>query len=465
MSQRARKPSMSVPPSSGRATSSFGGAPTSRPCAASTPNSNSTGSSISWTRSLVWATKPAAPSMPRAVGRRTKSSVPVERVYGCILDATSLVGVIEEARAAGKIALALETTTADAMRGEIVGISLATRAGRGHYVPLTHRYLGCPPQLAWARVREVLAPLLADPRIVKVGHDLKENAIVLQRAGAPLEWSSIRRSRRRVPTRSGVAKRIEGALTPRTRCESFSVRRGPTGIHSGREDTQDARSAASVRGDRRRARGHVRRRRCGRSRWPCEGTAFEPRLAPEGLDRLMRDVEMPLSRVLADMEMRGVLVDVGTLEKLGHDVELELREIEADCKRIAGQDFVLRSRDQLEEDSLRRPAAARRQANAEGGAIDGRRRSRSTRRPASTAEAYFNVSRARQAQRDLHRCSAQVRQSKHRAHSHEVRSGGCRDWTSRFERSQSPEHSHSHRTRARDPRRVRRARRARRTQR
>ena len=75
---------------------------------------------------------------------------------------------------------------------------------------------------------------------------------------------------------------------------------------------------------------------------------YEPRLAAEGLDALMRDVEMPLARVLAAMEMRGVLVDLPTLERLGKDVEQQMRDLDAECKRVAGRDFVLLSRDQLE---------------------------------------------------------------------------------------------------------------------
>ena len=89
---------------------------------------------------------------------------------------------------------------------------------------------------------------------------------------------------------------------------------------------------------------------------------FDPRLAAEGLDRLMRDVEMPLAAVLGAMQMRGVLVDVAVLEKLGRDAEQLLKDLEADCKRIAGHEFMLRSRDQLEKilfDDLRLPVVKR----------------------------------------------------------------------------------------------------------
>jgi DNA polymerase-1 len=89
---------------------------------------------------------------------------------------------------------------------------------------------------------------------------------------------------------------------------------------------------------------------------------LEPRLEAEGLQELMRDVEMPLEAVLAQMEMRGVLVDTKVLGKLGTLAEEGLRALEAECKALAGHDFVLRSRDQLEKilfDELKLPVVKR----------------------------------------------------------------------------------------------------------
>jgi DNA polymerase-1 len=62
------------------------------------------------------------------------------------------------------------------------------------------------------------------------------------------------------------------------------------------------------------------------------------------------------------MQMRGVLVDIAALERLGREADQQLKDLEAECKRIAGQDFVLRSRDQLEKilfDDLRLPVVKR----------------------------------------------------------------------------------------------------------
>ncbi|CAN5124835.1 hypothetical protein BH09MYX1_BH09MYX1_61450 [soil metagenome] len=75
---------------------------------------------------------------------------------------------------------------------------------------------------------------------------------------------------------------------------------------------------------------------------------FGSRLENEGLGPLWREVEAPLSRVLAQMELEGVLVDVSRLAKIGKRAEEELRVLEAEAKELAGKDFILRSRDQLE---------------------------------------------------------------------------------------------------------------------
>src|SRR5262249_21498735 len=99
----------------------------------------------------------------------------------------SLERVAAEARARGYVGVAIEGSDPDAMRGAIVGVSLATEEGRGHYIPLGHRYLGCPAQVPWDRARAVLAPLFADGAVVKVAHDLKRASILLERAGARVE--------------------------------------------------------------------------------------------------------------------------------------------------------------------------------------------------------------------------------------------------------------------------------------
>ena len=275
----------------------------------------------------------------------------VDRTVTCVLDEASLERVAEEARAAGQVGVALHTTSTDAMRATIVGVSLASEPGRGHYLPLQHRYLGCPPQLTWERARAVLAPLFADPRVTTVGQDVKQTSIVLARAGVPLTGPTFDTHVAAYlidpesPNGLKELARRELGITLSPFEDSLPKTRGPQATF---EEIDVERATTFAAPDPEIALAL-------RSR-------YEPRLAAEGLDRLMRDVEMPLARVLAAMEMRGVLVDLPTLEKLGKDVEQQMKDLDAECKRVAGRDFTLRSRDQLETilfDELKLPVVKR----------------------------------------------------------------------------------------------------------
>jgi len=89
---------------------------------------------------------------------------------------------------------------------------------------------------------------------------------------------------------------------------------------------------------------------------------LDPRIEGEGLGKLYREVELPLSRVLASMERKGVLVDVAKLGAIAANVETECQRLDAKAQEIAGRKFALRSRDQLEAilfDELKLPVVKR----------------------------------------------------------------------------------------------------------
>jgi DNA polymerase-1 len=73
-----------------------------------------------------------------------------------------------------------------------------------------------------------------------------------------------------------------------------------------------------------------------------------PRLVDERLDGLLKDVELPLSALLADLELRGVCVDTGRLGEIGRVLERELERLVAEAHRIAGRPFNVNAPRQLE---------------------------------------------------------------------------------------------------------------------
>jgi DNA polymerase-1 len=279
-----------------------------------------------------------------------KSEVKVTRSWAPVLDKDALAKAADGARASKTLGVCVITTSHDAARGDILGVALSTAPGEGRYIPIGHRYLGAPKQLAWADVKEAIGPVLADPKITKVGHGLKFTEVALLFHDTKLHGpvfdtllaaylldpetpSSLKELARR--ELDVVLERFEdGTAKQRAQVpfEQLDVERATTYASA------DAEIAVTL------------------------GERFGPRVDQEGLGKLLREVELPLSRVLAQMEHSGVLVDVHVLETVSKRLEGELRELEAKAKAIAGRDFAIRSRDQLERilfDELELPVLKR----------------------------------------------------------------------------------------------------------
>jgi len=76
---------------------------------------------------------------------------------------------------------------------------------------------------------------------------------------------------------------------------------------------------------------------------------MEPRLEDEGLGALYRDIELPLVRVLARMEDRGIAVDVEVLRSITEDLTQRVGALEASIQELAGHPFKVNSTPQLRQ--------------------------------------------------------------------------------------------------------------------
>ncbi len=114
--------------------------------------------------------------------------------YATIRDADALATLVAAAYETGTLALHVAADGPDPMQAGICGIALAPAPGQAAYVPVSHAagetdLLGsgrAPDQLGLDTVLGVLAPVLADPSILKVGHDVKHAAKLLARQGVAL---------------------------------------------------------------------------------------------------------------------------------------------------------------------------------------------------------------------------------------------------------------------------------------
>ncbi len=94
---------------------------------------------------------------------------------------------LEQLRHAELIAFDTETTSIDAMRAEIVGISFAVEAGKACYIPLGHDYPGVPRQLNRDAVLATLKPIFENAGIAKLGQHAKYDINILSHYGIAVQ--------------------------------------------------------------------------------------------------------------------------------------------------------------------------------------------------------------------------------------------------------------------------------------
>ncbi len=258
----------------------------------------------------------------------------VARTFSLVSTKGELEALALRAREKKSLALWAAGSDTDPNRAALIGLALSPAPGDGAYVPISHRYLGAPRQITLAELREVLGPLLVDPGITKLGHELDETEILLARHDLPIRgpiFDTLITSWLLDPE----APNDLSMLAKRELDVTLPVPETPKKGKESPLDTLDVDAAKNMLAPRGEAVQSLADR-------------IAPRLEAEGLAKLWREVEEPLARVLVKIELEGVLVDTSRLATIGRRAEEELRALEAKAKALVGHDFILRSRDQLE---------------------------------------------------------------------------------------------------------------------
>ncbi len=227
-----------------------------------------------------------------------------------------------------------ETTAEDPLRAELVGIGFSWGEAPV-YVPLAHAR---GPNLPRAAFDEALAPLLADPGVPKIGQHFKYDQLVLRGAGLPVAGLAID---------TMIASYLLDPESPHN-LDSLArthlgVTKIPTTALIGRRGkdqiTMDQVEVPLVAAY------------CGEdvhTTWLL-AARFLPLLVERGLAPLFKDVEIPLSDVLADMEWEGVRVDAEFLGAMSTRLGEEIAGLEKRIHNVAGFTFNIQSTQQLGE--------------------------------------------------------------------------------------------------------------------
>ncbi len=259
--------------------------------------------------------------------------------YELVLDAAALARWVAAAGKAALLSVDTETTSLDYMQARIVGVSLAVETGQAAYIPIGHDYLGAPDQLAEAEVLGALRPLLESATLAKVGQNLKYDRSVLLNHGIELRGivfdtmleSYVLDS---VGSRHDMDTLAQKHLGYRTIPYEEVAGKGAKQIGFSQVKLEDATRYAAEDAD--------ITLRLHRKLWP----QLE---AQPALERVFREIEMPLVPVLSRLERQGALVDSQLLAKQSKELGERLLEVEASAHTLAGGPFNLGSPKQLQE--------------------------------------------------------------------------------------------------------------------
>ena len=258
----------------------------------------------------------------------------ISKTYRIVEDIEGVRAVADRLRAAGRFAFRVVSDESAAMRGSIVGLAFSTSARDADYVPTGHRALGAAASIPLEAALAVFSPILEDPGIAIVGHDLKFDAIVLARHGVTLKG---------LDTDTMIASYLVDATAHEL--EDLAI--------------EHASYKALTRDD-----------VCGRGvkavspadlpvealvDYACERADLAGQLAPilEGLlarhqlTDLYKAVELPLIPVLVAVERAGVRVDSAALAEQSRHMEQELNNRQTQIYELAGEEFNINSPKQL----------------------------------------------------------------------------------------------------------------------
>lgn len=272
---------------------------------------------------------------------------PTDADYRVARSDEDLRALAADLSAAGGFSIDTETTGVDPTRAGLVGLSFSPAPGRGFYVPLAHRE---GPNAAGDAVQAILGPLLADPALPKSGQNIKYDLHLLHRHGLPVNgvaFDTMIASYLLDPERSHKLDNLahehlgytmvplQDVIGRGAGARSFAEVPVPLACRYSAEDADITLRLAKLLG---------------------------PQLEERGMDRLFREVEMPLLLVLRRMEAAGVAVDVPFLAAMSERLGVEMKRLEGEAHAAAGEAFNLNSPVQLGRilfDTLKLPRARR----------------------------------------------------------------------------------------------------------
>ena len=230
------------------------------------------------------------------------------------------------------LVLDTETTSTSAIDAELVGLSFAVEEHKAFYVPI-------PSNREEAlQIVNIFKPLYEDPKILKVGQNLKYDLEVLRNYGVRLDgpmWDTMiahyliqPELRHNMDYMAEVylhyqTIHIDELIGPKGKNQRSMRDLSPTLVYE--YACEDADITLQLK------------------------NKLEPELKKHNCEDLFYHIEMPLMPVLAEMEMNGVCLDTQSLAETSKQFTARMNEIEARIYELAGEQFNIASPKQVGE--------------------------------------------------------------------------------------------------------------------
>ncbi len=257
--------------------------------------------------------------------------------YDTVLSWAAFDGWLARIEGAELVALDTETTSLDAMRAEIVGLSFSVKPGEAAYIPLAHDYPDAPTQLPRNKVLAKLKRWLENPLQSKLGQHVKYDRHVLANYGIEVQGyvhdTMLQSYVLEVHKPHGLSSLAQRHLGRSGISYEDLCGKGANQISFSQVDVQKA-AAYSCEDSEQTLDVHL---------------ALWPQIEVNDKLKFIYQLEIASSEALYRIERNGVLIDAPTLAGQSHELGQRILQLEQEAHELAGQPFNLSSPKQIGE--------------------------------------------------------------------------------------------------------------------
>ncbi len=267
--------------------------------------------------------------------------------YVLINDETALQQWIDAALKNGTVCIDTETTDLTPAKAKLVGISLSSEIGKAAYIPLGHvaeqaDLLGESsgsdiPQMDADKALAMLKPLLEDPSVMKVAHNMKYDWQVFAKHGIHVHPCDDTMLISYVLDGSSKKHSMDALSDEYFGHQPIKFEevagKGKSQVTFDKVDIEKALDYAAEDAEITLRLYH----------------SLKPRLVPEKMAAVYENIERPLVPIIAQMELEGIKVDPQVLKSMSSDFGKRIADLEAEIHTLAGTQFNIASPKQIGE--------------------------------------------------------------------------------------------------------------------